>query len=168
MPVDLSPPFWLVLPNTAIPGPVGHVVPGGGESGEVAEVEKIAARGPESPNIYKLRGVEVPPLDNTDNREITKMAPSATQGKPQPSMPEVDRMLVEAGPGTHFELDYEMIQGRKQLVWKNVSHGLCAPLMIATARLPELHSAASQDVRRPTLALLADTRRRGARAVVVP
>lgn len=39
-------------------------------------------------------------------------------------MREVDEMLVTAGPGTHFELDYAMIQGRKQLVWKNVSSPL--------------------------------------------
>lgn len=44
-----------------------------------------------------------------------------TTQKTQPSMAEVDRMLVEAGPGTHFELAEETIQGRKQLVWKNVS-----------------------------------------------
>lgn len=36
-------------------------------------------------------------------------------------MREVDEMLVSAGPGMHFELDEAMIQGRKQLVWKNVS-----------------------------------------------
>lgn len=36
-------------------------------------------------------------------------------------MAEVDRMLVNAGPGTHFELGEAEIQGRTQLVWKNVS-----------------------------------------------
>lgn len=40
LPVDLSPLSGLVLPNTVIPGPVGPRVPGGGESGEVAEVER--------------------------------------------------------------------------------------------------------------------------------
>lgn len=47
------------------------------------------------------------------------MAP--TSYKPQLSMAEVDRLLVTAGPGTHFELDEAVIHGRKQLIWKNVS-----------------------------------------------